>query len=101
MAETRPGMLARRLQPVIQRDVRGTAVGFGEPAGLELNQRRGLLRSRREYPARPVVFEAARHQPHAIRQQGRSQRVAGVPLVFLPVEDKTQNPAAVDLAAAR
>src|SRR5207244_10956058 len=24
MAETRPGMLARRLQPVIQRDVRGT-----------------------------------------------------------------------------
>jgi hypothetical protein len=99
--ETRPGMLARRLQPVIQRDVGGAAVGFGEVAGLELNQRRGLLRSRREYSARPVVLEAARDEAHAIRQQCRSERVAGVALVLLSVEGEAQNPAAVDLAAAR
>jgi len=48
-----------------------------------------------------VVFEAARDEAHAIRQQCRSERVAGMAVVLLPVEGKTQHPAAVDLAAAR
>ena len=79
-------MLARRPQPVIKDDVGGAAVGFGKAAGFELNQRRGFLRPGRKYPARPVVFEAARDKPHAIRQQCRGERVAGMALVFLPVE---------------
>ena len=99
--ETRPGMLARRPQPIIKGDVGGAAIGFGKAARFELNQRGGFLRPRRKYPARPMVFEAARDKPQAIRQQSRGERVAGMAFVVLPVEAEAQDPAAVDLAAAR
>src|SRR5947207_14413369 len=50
--ETRPGMLARRPQPIIEGDVGGAAIGFGKAARFELNQRGGFLRPRRKYPDR-------------------------------------------------
>src|SRR5258705_8032897 len=96
-----PGMLARRAQPVVKSDVGGAAIGFGIGTTFELNQRRGFLRPGRKDAARAVVFEAARDEAHAIRQQRRSQRVAGMAVIFLPVEGEAQNLATVDLAARR
>ena len=92
-------MLAYCAQSVIKRDVGGAAIGFGEAAALQLDQRGGFFRPGRENAARPVVFEAARNQPHAIRQERRGERVAGMALISLAVKGKTQHPAAVDLAA--
>src|SRR5262249_10734903 len=101
MFEPRPGMLARRAQTVVKDDVRCAAIWLGEAAGLQLHERRGLLRSRRKNPARPVVFEAARDKPHAICEQRRSQRIAGMAFAFLAVEGEAQHAPAVDLATAR
>ena len=99
--EPRPGMLARCAQAVVKRDVGGAAVGLGKSAALQLNQRGRFFRPGREDAARPVIFEAARDQAHAICQQSCGERVAGMAFVFLSVEGEAQNLPAIDLAAGR
>src|SRR5947207_807933 len=75
------------------------AVRFDRRAGFELNQRRRLLRPSRDDAARAMVLEAARDEPDAIGQQGGSERVAGMALIFMPIKPEVENPAAVDIAA--
>ena len=74
-------MLARRAQPVIERDLGRPAVRFGSAAGFELDQRRRLLRPGRDDAARAVVLETARDEADAVGEQGRGQRIAGMALV--------------------
>ena len=97
--KARPGMLARRAEPVIELDLGGAAVGFAGGAGFELDERRGFLRPGRENPAPAVILEAARHQPDAVGEQRRCQRIARMALIDAPVKPEVEKPAAVDRAA--
>ena len=91
-------MLARRKQPGIERDLGRAPVRLGVGAGFELHQRRRLLGAGRDDAPRPMVLEAAPDETHAVCQQGRSQRIAGMALVFTAVEPESEQPAAVDRA---
>src|SRR5262249_22460683 len=67
----------------------------------EPDQRRWFLHSRGKNPPRAMELEAARDQPHAVRQQRRGQRVAGMTLVFLAVKTEADRPVAIDTPAMR
>ncbi len=92
-------MLARRAQPVVEGHFGGPAVGFAMGTGFELDEGRRLLCAGREDAARAVVFEAARDEAHAVGEQCRGQRIAGMALIATPVKPEVEEPAAVDEAA--
>src|SRR5690606_21834004 len=94
-----PGVLAGRLQPVEQLGHRGPRVRLLPRAGAQLHQRVRLLRTGRKRSTRAVILEAAPHQPYAVCQQRRGQRIAGMALIGPAVEGEAEGAAAVDLAA--
>ena len=95
-----PAVLAGRDQPLIQFYHRRGRVRLGARASAQGHQRVGFRTARGQNPARAMVFETAPEQPHAMRQQRRSERIAGVPGVRLAVEGKRQGLRAVDQTAA-
>ena len=72
-----------------------------ETAGTALNshQRVRLLGARRQNAPRTVIFVGSADEMHAVGEQGRRERVAGVALVGIAVEGEAQRAAAVDPAA--
>ena len=92
-------VLAGRHQPVIDLDLRRAQVRLGMVAEAELDQRVRLLRPGGEDAARPVIFEAAPDQMHAIGDQRRGQRVAGMALIAIAVEQEGEAARPVDPAA--
>ena len=64
-----------------------------------LDQRVRLFRTGAEDAARPVIFERAADQPHAIGQQRRGQRVARVPGIAAAVEGEIEAARPIDDAA--
>ena len=70
-------------------------IGHGAVAVKQLHQGIGLLDAGAQNAARAMVFPAARHQGHAIGQQGRGQCVTGQPLKTAAIEGETQRCAAL------
>lgn len=94
--QRRPAILAAGFEAIKQTDHGGAGIRFGRRAGAKLHQRIRLFRPGTEHAARPVIFEAACHQPHAIGEQGRSQRIAGMTNISFAIEAKMQHGSAVD-----
>ena len=92
-------ILAGGMKPVKKLDGRGACVGFLRCALAKLDQRVRFFGSGREYPAGPVIFEGSSDKFHTVRDQGRGQRIAGVPRQRVPVPAELQDFGAVDLAA--
>ena len=97
--ERGPAVLRLRDQAVVELALRRLDVRLGARLRADLHQRVRLLDAGADDAARPVVLEAAADEVHAVRQQRRGQRVAGIALVALAVEGEGERPAAVDLAA--
>ena len=96
-----PPVLAVRLQPVEDLLHGGAQVRLLPRAAAHGHQRVGLLAARRQDAARAVILEGPPHQPHAVGQQGRGQRVALEPLVPRPVEGEGNDPCSPQQAPAR
>ena len=94
-----PAVDARRLQSVVQLDLRGDVVGQRVCAGPELHERVRLLDAAADDTARPVVLEAPADEADAVRQQRGGERVALESGVALAVECEIERPAAVDASA--
>ena len=97
--QRRPAVLALRLQPVEQLHRGRPRVGLAPRPAAQLHQGIRLFRPGGNRPARTVILEAAPHQPHAIGQKRRGQRIAGMSQIGQPVEGEADRAAAVDLAA--
>ena len=95
-----PAVLARGSEAVVQLDLGGADVGLGARAAAQLHERVRLLGAGAEDAARAVILEAAPDQMDAVRQQRRSERVAGVALVAGAVEGEMQRLPPIDPAAA-
>ena len=76
-------------EPVVQLDRRGKQHRLRERR-LDLHQPAGVLGPRRRDPPGTAEFDARRDLVHAVRQQRRRQRVAGVPGVGTPVEGELE-----------
>ena len=96
-----PAVLTRGAEALVQLDRRGPGVRLGEPAAPQLHERVGLLGAGREDAARAMVLEAAPDQMHAVREQRRGERVAGIAFVADAVVSEAQRAPPVDAAAAR
>ena len=94
-----PAILARGDQAVVELDLGGERVRLQTRASAELDQGVGLVGAGGDDAARPVVLEAATQQAHAVREQRRGERVAGMALQGAAVEAKGQRLRAVDQAA--
>ena len=81
--------LRARVQPVEQFRNRGAGVGVLPPAAAQCDQCVGFLAARGDWPSRAMILEGPPHQPHAIGQQGRGQRIARMTAIALPVEGET------------
>jgi hypothetical protein len=96
----RPGVLARRLQPLVEFDLPGAQVRRDAAlAGVERNDRVGLLGPERQQTARPMQLERAADEMDAVGDQRRGEGVAGAAGVGSPVEGEAQRPGAIDAAA--
>ncbi len=98
-AQRRPPVLARRDQPVVEIQRRGTHVGFGGGALAHLHQRVRLLDAGGHDAARAVVLEAARDEVHAVGEQRRCKRVTRESRIRHAVEREAQRTCAIDAAA--
>ena len=98
--ERGPAVLAAADEPVVQLDLGRLAVRLAPRALAQFDQRVRLVGTGGHDPARPVVFEAAADQAHAIGQQGRGERIARMAGELTPVEAEADGFAAVDQAAA-
>ena len=101
-AERRVMVLALGAQPVIQFELRAAQVR--RPPRIvadHRDQRRRLVRAGCQHPARAMIFVRAPDQMHAVRQQGRGERVAGEPLIGPAVETESQRARAIDAPAGR
>ena len=79
--------------------------GVGDRRSLDTRVPHGedpvrLLRPAPDEAARTVVLDAPRDHPHSVREQGRREGVAAVPLEAQPVEAEVHAAATVDAAAA-
>ena len=99
--QRRPAVDALGGEPVVKLDFGGAQVGLRERTRLQQDERVRLLRPGRHHPARPVVFEAAAEESHAVREQGRRERVAGMAGVAPAVETECEGARPVDPAAGR
>ena len=97
--EAGPSVLACRLQPVEEFGHRRPRIRFLPRARAQMDQRVRFFRPCRQRPARAVILKAPPHQPHAIGEQRRGQRVALVADIAVPVKGEAEGFAAVDLAA--
>src|SRR5699024_8355212 len=79
----------------------GAGIGLAPGALAQLYQRVRFLGTDGEHAARPVVFEAAPQQPHAVGEQQRCQGVAFVARVLPAIERHRERTLAVDRAARR
>ena len=103
-AQRRKAVLAAGVQPVVQFHLRGAEIGRDPPAhapapAIDGDQGVRLLRPGRQNAARAMVFERAPEEVHAVRQQGRRQRVTFESRVVSAVETKADFVAPDDAAA--
>ena len=98
-ADARPAVDAARAQALGELQGRRPRVGLVLVA-VELNDGVRLLGAGGDEPPRAVVLEAAPDQAHAVRHQGRGQRVAGVALVVPAVEAEPEPAGAIDQRSA-
>jgi hypothetical protein len=84
------------LQAGVHFDLRGLQVGHGDIAPFQLDHRIRLFRAGADDAARSAVLEAAADHAHAVCQQRRGQRIAGITLVWLAVEGERQGLVAPD-----
>ena len=91
--QRRPAVLAGGDEAVVELGRGGARVGLAPRAGPQLDQRIGLLRSGRQDAARAMILERPPDQMHAVGQQRRRQRVAGMAAVAAPVEGERRAPA--------
>src|SRR5690625_4221038 len=89
-------MLRLRPQAVEEFHLRCPLIGIGARILTQLYQGIGLLGTGRKDPAGPVILEAARDQVNAVRQEGRGQGVARMPLVAAAVEGEAEALRAVE-----
>ena len=80
-------------------DLCGPRIGLGARTRPQLDNRVGLGGIGGDDAARTVVFEAPAHQPHAIGQQGRGQRVPRKAREAAAVVSKADRRGAVDAPA--
>ena len=92
-------ILAAGDQPVKQLDRGGAAIGLLRGALAQLHQCIRFFGSCGKDAAWPVVFKGSANQLHAICQQCRRQRVAGISGQVAIVPAKGQGMAAINLAA--
>src|SRR5262249_41411281 len=97
--ERRPAVLALGDKPVVKLGHGGAGIGLGAHVSAEAHQRVRLLGPGGENAARPVILEAAADKAHAVRQQSRRERVAGMASVSAAVEREGEGARAVDRAA--
>ena len=94
-----PGIFGGRGQTLDQRLHRRPHQRHREHAGVDSEQRVGLLHSRGQNSARAVILEAATDDAHAVREQCRSQRIASVAREPLTIAGKGQRPVTLDESA--
>ena len=94
-----PGILAARLQPLVQFLHRGADVRLLRAPLTDGHQRVGLFGPCRQHAARAVILEGARQQALPVGQQRRGQRIPGKAFVAVTVEAECDALVAVDLPA--
>ena len=94
-SDTRPAVDAAGTQTLPEREGRSSDVRLVVFA-IELHDGVGLLRPGGDDPPRAVVLEAAPYQAHPVGHQRRGEGVAGVALVFLPIEPEPKPAGAID-----
>ena len=95
-----PAVLARGGQAFVQLDLGRARVRLGARAAAQLHERVGLLGAGAEDATRAVILEAAPDQMDAVREQRRSERVAGVTFVAGAIEGEMERPPPIDPAPA-
>ena len=99
--ERGPAVLASRDESVEELDLRRLRVRRRAAAFAEFDERVRLLRASGQDSARPVIFEAAADEAHAVGDQRGSERVSGMADECLPVEAEPERLASIDEAALR
>ena len=94
--ERGPVVLAAGDEPVEELDLRRLQVGFGAGALAHTDQGVGLFRAGADDASAAVVLEAASDDPHAVREQGGSERIAPVAREAHAVESEFERCGAVD-----
>ena len=99
--ERRPAVLAYGAEAVIKFDL-GRAQVWRDPAGSasQGDERIRLLGAGAQDPARPVIFERAPDEMHAVGYEGGGERVAGIALIEQAVESEGERARTVDRADA-
>ena len=90
----RPTILAHGFEAVVQGQRRSKSIRFTPRRSNDIDQRTGFLGTARDDATRAVVLETAPHQPLAVGQQRRGQRIAGeslqVPAIKLKLDRSTR-----------
>src|SRR5204863_6609575 len=86
-------------EPVVEFDLCCPQVRLRARAFAQLDEGVGLLRAGAQDSPRPVIFETAADEMHAIGQQGGSQRVPRMALIASPIEGEAERPGPIDGAA--
>ena len=94
-AQGGPAVLAACFQAVEQLGGGRARIRFLPRARAQLDQGIRFFRSRGEHAARAMILEASPDQPHAVRQQRRSEGIARMSLIGASVEREAEGPIAV------
>src|SRR4029077_4319318 len=99
--ETRPAVLAFRLEPFVQLELcRAHVRRVARRIAAYSDERVGLFRACGEHAPRPVVLEGAPHEMHAIGKERRGERVTRKAVIAHTIEPEGQRAGAVDPPAA-
>ena len=98
--QTGPAVLALCFKPVIKLLLGGADIGVLASAPAQGDQGVRLFATRRQNPARAVVFKGPADQTHIIGQQRRGQSIPCKSAIADPVKAKLQRPAAINLTCA-
>ena len=88
--QARPAVLALGLQALVELDLRRAQVRrVARRVAPHADERTGLFGACRQNAARPVIFEGAAEEVHAVCEQRGGERVACKPVEHLAVERET------------
>ena len=98
-ADAGPAIDAGRHEALVELHQRRAHVRSAQGALAHIDQTGGFLDTAGKNPARPVQLEAAPHELHAVRQEGRRQGIAGVAAEAAAVEAEGQGLRAIHTPA--
>ena len=98
--ERGPGVLAERAQALVELDLRRAQIGRDAAlAGVERDERVGIVRAEGQDAARAVIFERSGDEMRAVGDERRGERVARAADVTLAVEGEAEGLGAIDAPA--